>query len=215
MENLKKLLGNPFDGKNVNFQDKCLEIAKELFCNYCINCGETEYYFAEIEFYYYEKGKWDKDWNKVTYERNGYNAGELFYHLSGVDICFESKYDNDKAYFGGILIRAIKEISDKNNDIIAGPLTCKDVILNKCKKGNMPKLSIISHNSHKRNLTPKATYRALGKDALEKHIDKPYNLCFFDASKENNWNPTKFRYDKNGGKIKSQKGSYKLDRFNE
>lgn len=205
----------PFDGENVNVQNKCLEIAEELFNNYCINCNGTEYYFAEIEFYYYEKEKWNKEWNKVTYERNDYDAGDLFYHLSGVDVCFDSKYDKDKAYFGGILIRAIKEIANNNNNIIAGPLKCKDVLLNKCKKGNMPKISIISDNSKKRHLTPKATYRALGKDAIENKIDEPYKLCFFDASKENNWNPTRFNYDKNEGKIKTVKGSYKLDRFNE
>lgn len=104
MEELKNLLTNPFDGKE-DFQAVCEEIARKLFSHYCINCNGKEYYFAEIEFYYRneEISKWNNDWNKVTYSnRTGYEAGSLFYHLSGVDICFEC---TEKRY-GGILIRS-------------------------------------------------------------------------------------------------------------
>lgn len=38
-----------------------------------------------------------------------YQGGQLFYHLSGIDICFDSHYKNNEAKFGGILIRAIKD----------------------------------------------------------------------------------------------------------
>ena len=51
MEELKKLLTDPFDGvKDIN--GKVEEIAKELFCNYYIDCNGKKFYFAEIEFYY-------------------------------------------------------------------------------------------------------------------------------------------------------------------
>ena len=68
MEDLIQSLTNPFDGLEENdlkgFQDKCKTIANEMFRNYCINCNGKEYYFAEIEFYYYETGRWDKDYHR-------------------------------------------------------------------------------------------------------------------------------------------------------
>lgn len=208
MDKLKKIMKDPFDGlTKEDVQDKCFEIAKTLFSNYCINCNGTKYYFMEIEFYYYEKGLWDDAWNVVTYARNGYAAGDFFYHLSGIDICFESSYNNDKAKFGGVLIRAIKDV---NNKIIAGPLKCKDEILNACKGIKMPMLAPVSI---KREIITKATYRALGKDAIEKKIDMPYNLCFFDANKDNDWNPYTDKFNNKKGIINSMKGTYKTDRF--
>ena len=112
MEELYELLKKPFDGlsKDEDIQGRCRSIAQELFDNYCIKCKEKEYYFAEIEFYYYEKGKWEEEWNKVTYPREC-KAGGLFYHLSGVDICLDSNLRKEKGVFsgkgGGLLIRSI------------------------------------------------------------------------------------------------------------
>lgn len=218
MEDIKKLLKPPFDDLKEyciqNYQEECSEIAKELFCNWCINCNGKEYYLAEIEFYYYDSKLYLHDkkqfkWQKVTYARDGYNAGDLLYHLSGIDICFESSYNNQEAKFGGILIRAIKEVNDKNGTIIAGPLVCKDEILNACKGGNMP---LFCEATKKRKLTPKATYRALGKVDIDKDNDR---LCFYDSSKNNNWNPTIDKYDKEKGIIKPCRSSYKTDRFHE
>ena len=117
MGNLIEKLTNPFKGlkENNEFQDECFEIAKDLFRNYCINCNRTEYHFAEVEFYYYDSEQYLQNreqykWQRVTYPRKC-KAGQLFYHLSGVDICFESDYNNQKAKFGGILIRAIKKMT--------------------------------------------------------------------------------------------------------
>ena len=64
MENLIEKLINPFAGLDKDeFQNKCNEIAKTLFNDYCINCNGKEFYLAEIEFYYQEKNKWDDKWN--------------------------------------------------------------------------------------------------------------------------------------------------------
>ena len=57
----------------------------------------------------YLKDKNQYKWQEVTYPRNDYQGGQLFYHLSGIDICFDSHYKNNEAKFGGILIRAIKD----------------------------------------------------------------------------------------------------------
>ena len=95
---LKDMLTNPFDGvNNTNIQDiqkRCKKIAKMLFNKHGIKCGNKTFRFAEIEFYYYNKEKeWQDKWNTATYYRNK-NAGNLFFHYSGVDICFQS--DSEK-----------------------------------------------------------------------------------------------------------------------
>ncbi|MBO4663700.1 MAG: hypothetical protein J5663_04725 [Bacteroidaceae bacterium] len=190
------------------FQKKCEEIADELFKNYCINCNDRKFYFAEIEFYYYEEGVWDDDWNKVTYARDGYKAGDLFYHLSGVDVCFESNLKKEKATFsgkgGGILIRAMIDSEDENSGLIVGPLTCKDIMLNACKVGEMPKLEWFAN---KRTSKVVSTYRFLGKSDFDKiepssneHQNKDGNLklAYFDSSiPDKDWNTARSSYYSN------------------
>ena len=67
---------------------KCREIASELLTNYGIECNNKIFRFAEIEFYYYDSEQYLKDknqykWQEVTYPRNDYEGGQLFYHLLG------------------------------------------------------------------------------------------------------------------------------------
>ncbi len=207
-----ELLKNPFDGLSdyESIKSKCAEIAHELFSNYRIKCGNKTFRFAEIEFYYYDKNAYLKDkeqlkWQKVTYPRDGFDAGQLFYHLSGIDICFDSHYNKYEGKFGGILIRAIK---DKEGKIIAGPLNCKDEILNACKGTEMPKLIM---TSEKLNIKLKATYRSLGKTGTDKDNDR---LCFFDGNiKKGDWNPERERFDTKDGKTLPKKGSYDTTKF--
>ena len=140
MEDIIEKLKNPFDNLKANdekgFIQKCHELAEELLNNYCIQCGNKRYYFAEIEFYYYEKDRWDKEWNEKTYPRTDKDAGSFFFHYSGFDICFESKFDKGK--FGGILIRSIR---DEVGKFITGPSVCSLEILNVCyKQKEWPKL---------------------------------------------------------------------------
>lgn len=209
MKKLIEKLKNPFDGlTKEKFQDECFDIANTLFSDYCINCNGKEFYFAEIEFYYWDKDNWNEKWNRITYSRDGYKAGTLFFHISGFDICFESYYDNAK--FGGILIRTI--IND-NNEIYAGPLNCKDIILNSCGIGNMP---LLKRMGGKRKWIPnvKPTNRLLGKEDMKNNIDGNLNLCFYDSNIPiNNWNLEKKRYDKAKGCVIERKGTYKVDRF--
>lgn len=208
MEQLYELLKNPFDGllKDEDIQERCRIIAKELFDSYCIKCKEKEFYFAEIEFYYWQKNQWEKDWNRVTYPRDGYEAKDLFFHTSGIDICFESSYNDAK--FGGILVRSI---IDKDNNIIAGPWNCMLHILNECTGGEMPRLEESQLRSH--NPIIKATHRALGEKDMVKEIKNPLSLCFYDAFPEDKWNFVKESFDKETGKRFYQKTYYKKDRF--
>ena len=212
MDKLIEKMSNPFDNPSKDeFQKTCSDIAKELFCNYCIKCNGKVYYFAEIEFYYWDKERWNEKWNRVTYPRDGYEAGALFFHLSGFDICFKSSYGEAK--FGGILIRSIM---DEKNEVISGPLTCKDIVLNSCGTGEMPMLKNIENIEKKREWTPavKSTNRLLGKEDMNNNIDGNLNLCFYDSKIPiDNWNQRKKSFDKDRGCEIERKGSYNVNRF--
>lgn len=208
IENLK----NPFYGLTKNdvnkVQKRCLEIATQLFSNYCIRYDYgTEYYFAEVEFYYWEKGKWEEKWNRVTYPRDGYNAGDLFFHSSGVDICFESSFIQAK--FGGILIRAIMDKEGKI--LVAGPWNCMIFLLNACKNGKLPSLEESNLHNHKANI--KSTYRALGEVDREEEKRGPLSLCFYDDIPAEKWIFHKDIYNKEKGCLINSKTYYKTDRF--
>lgn len=222
MEKLIEKLTNPFAGLNKDgFKNKCSEIANTLFCDYCINCNGIEFYLAEIEFYYWDKSEWNEKWNRITYPRIS-EAGDLIYHLSGVDICFKSYYDKENldgdAKFGGILIRAIRD--DKRN-ITAGPWNCMLKILNECKGGQMPQIKRLdtSCNSIK-NI--KNTYRSLGDKDMNEEIEMSketsLNLCFYDhryLNVNNRLNTNKIALDKKLGKLKCVTSSYNTNRFNQ
>ena len=207
---MKDLFKNPFDGLSnyESIQVKCAEIARELFCNYHLVCRNETFRFAEIEFYYYDSAMYLKDknqykWQEVTYPRDDYQGGQLFYHLSGIDICFDSHYTNKEGKFGGILIRAIK---DKNGLIIAGPLNCKDRILNACKNEKMPELI---YESKELDIEPLQTYRSLGKNGTDTEHDR---LCFYDGSIVD-WNAKRERFFTRDGEIKTCHGSYDTSKF--
>ena len=105
-------------------------LAITLFNQIDILAGKDRYSLAEIEFYYQNAIFKDGQY-KDTYARTK-TAGSLFWHLSGIDICFES--NEKEGYFGGILIRALEreDINNPNNPRpqFGGPLTCKDEVLN-------------------------------------------------------------------------------------
>ena len=176
-------------------------IAKCLFSNYCIQCGGNNqkkyYYFAEIEFYYYDKDKFNEKWNWVTYPRTNKSAGELFFHYSGFDICFESHFE--KGRFGGILIRSLKNEEGK---FITGPSVCSLEVLNACSKTKKwPEIVLIPEEkvSEKCSMNDDSTVRYgieyensdiedkswcfYDKQLYEKHTAKEkYSECFENAS---------------------------------
>ena len=188
MNSFLKRLKDPFvglDNNNVDdVQHKCAELAKELFNNYYIKCKDKKYYLAEIEIYYFKEGCLNDKWNEVTYPRMGYRAGSLFYHLSGMDICFESNLEKRNGVLygkgGGILIRSIV---DEKNNLIVGPLTCVNVMLNNCKDRKMPQLKRLSTS---RNIIPMPTYRFLGKHDFENigsgNRDGELKLAYYDKT---------------------------------
>lgn len=197
-----------FTSKN-EFLEESKDIAEELFKNYCINCNGKEFYFAEIEFYYYNSNSKDLKgkWNENTYPREC-QAGDIFYHLSGMDICFNSKLpkgfkEKEDCYGGGILIRSIVEIGENDKEIVTvGPLTCANKMLNACKGKDMPKLSQISKDCN-RTPKPQETFRYLGKSDFDlikegKNTDENLKLAYFDSEiKKEDWNSGRSKYYEN------------------
>lgn len=185
------------------------EIAKNLFTNFCIKCGNDLFYFAEIEFYYYDSEKYlqNKDlykWQKVTYVRNNKNVGDFLYHLSGIDICFASSFNNENAIFGGILIRSIK---DKEGKVVAaGPYTCRDFILNKCAETEKTMPTLIFNPQ--KDITPKPFSRTLGKTDMDNKLDNTLELCFYDCDLDWTITSEKEDYDKEKGKTKPYLKNY-------
>lgn len=97
-------------------------LAEEIMNKICISNGAYIYHPIEIEFYIYDK---EEHPDIHVYPRDNKKAGDLFFHLSGMDICFESSIEDGR--FGGILIRALEREDGKR---FGGPLTCKDEVLN-------------------------------------------------------------------------------------
>jgi len=132
MEELKELLSkvDTVSSKN-EIESVFSKIAEDLMLKTEIKIGkDIRYTLEEIEFYYYKKGVFEEEYNLCTYPRDC-NAGDFFWHYSGVDICFQS----DETCYGGILIRSLtKEYKDNEGnlvkELIAGPLRCSNELIN-------------------------------------------------------------------------------------
>ena len=132
------------------------DVANYLFNRVAISAGADKYTFIEVEFYYYQKGM---EGMKGIFEGPVYNctyprtrkAGQFFWHLSGLDICFESSEKNE--FFGGILIRSLLK---NGTEIIAGPMRCMNELMNSCETG-MPTL-VEKEQISKEEAIPTARY---------------------------------------------------------
>lgn len=111
---------------NLSFEEFFKSCAKDVINNICISNGACLYHPIEIEFYVYDK---EKHADILVYPRDEKEAGDLFFHLSGIDICFSSSIKEGR--FGGILIRALERETDGQQ--FGGPLICKDEVLNSAK----------------------------------------------------------------------------------
>ena len=175
-------LQKPLEHPEGNIQLTFGKIARTLFNNFCIECGKKTYYFAEIEFYYYKEGVLC---DTITYKRNGYNVGDLFFHLSGVDICFDSTLDE----YGGILIRSIYDA--ERNMVITGPMNSLVAMLNSCENNVMPKLK---ENNLSRVVSIESTYRYFGDDDRKKILNRIRNVKNSDQKNKDGDNQFAF-YD--------------------
>ena len=129
------------------FQDYFDDIAKYIFGNVAICAGGVLYHLTEIEFYY-KNANVNTDTFTRTYKRDC-KAGQLFWHYSGVDICF-STLDNQQSY-GGILIRSmlkeVKEGDEVHYELMTGPMRCANELINQCIKSENNKLPFLTFSS--------------------------------------------------------------------
>lgn len=122
------------------FQKLFDSIAKYVLSNLVIKVGNTTYIPVEIELYYRNSKVDKKESFKRTYNRDC-QAGELFLHYSGLDICFVS--DKNTKCCGGILIRSLIKPTQQEQKVIPGPLRCANELLNNCfKQKTLPKVSV-------------------------------------------------------------------------
>ena len=159
-------------------------LAKTLFNQIDILAGQDRYSLAEIEFYYQNEIFKDGQY-KDTYARTK-SAGSLFWHLSGIDICFKSKEKD--GYYGGILIRSIIK---EDGSLITGPMCCSDELLNSCvQSSSIEKPSIIPilvDKEKELNIEPLSTIRQ-GIEADRGGLE----FCFY--TKRDSWTNYKGNY---------------------
>ena len=121
MESIQTLLSIPRVLSCADIPCELKSLARKLMNEYCISNGRHNYRLLEIEFYIYDK---DAHADEHVYERDT-EAGQLFLHKMGVDICFASSMS--QCQFGGILIRALER---DDNKVFGGPRICSYELMN-------------------------------------------------------------------------------------
>lgn len=122
MGDIKSLLTR-FQDTNFENESESETAVNILMCSlindYVLKVNDDLYNFCEIELYY----KTSKHNDCRVLSRENKQAGDIFFHRFGFDICFASNNDE----YGGILVRSLK----KDDEYILGPLTCSHTLLNR------------------------------------------------------------------------------------
>ena len=150
------------------FETRFKEIAENLFNNFIIKTSYGDFRFEEIEFYFHSK-------NHPDYIAHPRKSEPLIWYINdfgGIDINFKSEAQkqtpndpwskycwDEESYYGGILIRQLKRISD--DFLLKGPLKVAELFRNLgcATEGNsaMPQLVYVEglpkvgYNTDKRN----------------------------------------------------------------
>lgn len=138
IDQLRQLMTLDADINTPEIELRFEQIAKMLFESFAIQKGEIVYLFKEIEFYFYNKNHRDI----ITHPRVSKPLCWYVNDFGGIDLNFASciEYDNrldakgknvmkyvldEKAYFGGILIRQLVE--KESGAVLKGPLACAEL----------------------------------------------------------------------------------------
>ncbi|HWB64476.1 MAG TPA: hypothetical protein VG603_13250 [Chitinophagales bacterium] len=152
-------------------------IAQKLFDEYAIQTCNGLYGFAELEFYWNNLSTHN---DKATYERKYVNPkrGDWFFHYSGVDIALK----NDDAGFGGILIRGIIDITNRNK-IYKGPLVCVMRLFSEANAFSSSMTpQIVPYDKFEKSKIESKPRIGLGKNAIESNTDKlNYNFSIYPS----------------------------------
>ena len=156
------------DAAEEEIKDKFDKIAENLFNNFIIKTSYGDFRFEEIEFYFQSK-------NHPDYIAHPRKSEPLIWYINdfgGIDINFKSEAQkqtpndpwskycwDEESYYGGILIRQLKRISDEL--ILDSPLKVAELFRNLgcATEGNgaMPQLVYVEglpkvgYNTDKRN----------------------------------------------------------------
>ena len=167
IEELRKSLVLTEEPKG-GFETRFKEIAENLFNNFIIKTSYGDFRFEEIEFYFHSK-------NHPDYIAHPRKSEPLIWYINdfgGIDINFKSEAQkqtpndpwskycwDEESYYGGILIRQLKRISD--DFLLKGPLKVAELFRNLgcATEGNsaMPQLVYVEglpkvgYNTDKRN----------------------------------------------------------------
>jgi len=141
------------------------KIAGDLFNHFAIETANGTYRLTEIEFYWHSPSHPDKS----TYERKHVDpqAGEWFFHYSGVDIALKN---NETGGYGGILIRGIYNIESKK--LYKGPMVCAMRLFSGTNAfSSFIKTQVVKHDftAAGLNKTPRIN---LGQNAVTSGTDK-------------------------------------------
>lgn len=117
------------DAPASDIETRFKEIAENLFNNLVIRTSQDDFRFEDIEFYFHSKQHPDY----IAHPRNSAPLRWYINDFGGIDINFKSEASlenpkdpcskycwNEESYYGGILIRQIRRISD--GLILNGPL---------------------------------------------------------------------------------------------
>ena len=182
------------DGKQ-EIADKFNELAHFILEKTAIQKGDKLYFINDIEFYFYS----DNHRDIITYPRNC-EAGQWFFHPSGVDIAFESNVKftvnsngtrkailNKYSKFGGILLRGIsfaypEELEDETKIKLDGPMKVMDALFDKFDAFDtphnfpmlVPRSVNVSHNV-KFEKTKRVNLLPSGKETADKVKSIHYN----------------------------------------
>jgi hypothetical protein len=146
-------------------------IAQTLFDNFAISTPNALYRLTEIEFYWNSPTHIDNS----TYKRAhvALEAGDWFFHYSGVDIALKNK---ETGGYGGILIRGLYDT--KSNKPTKGPMVCAMKLFSGYYAFSQSiKTQIIEH-SFPPSKIKKRIRKGLGKNAKENGADQ-LNYAFF------------------------------------
>lgn len=165
---IKSLLNIDAIVSNPDVDGELRHIAKTLMDEYCIFNGEYIYRPIEIEFYIYDTIEHP---DTHVYPRDRKEAGELFFHLSGMDICFKSSLEEGR--FGGILIRALEREKNGERTLFGGPLVCKDEVLNTATEKCSVKSCENKHISKEPHTSPR---QGINENNSKKIEDKFWNI---------------------------------------
>ena len=186
-----------------NDTSKLKELASCIMNNYCIFNGQYHYRPIEIEFYVY---KYDEHEDRHVYPRIK-NSEDLFFHYSGMDICFDSSLDNK--CFGGILIRALER--EEGKQLIGGPLVCLNEVLNTATGKLIVEKKKIDEPQNADPFGQRVGINAL-PNIEDTYYNKEYRFVRNDI-KENSTFGLRTTYNYSNHEFKETSNSYKLKRY--